>query len=227
MGTIVKGDGIGHGGRAFVVVADSILFVFHQADRVRPQPESISVVLDLKAPEVPPEALSDPSSPFVSPEAEDTLPVELAPKQTDEQEVFEPQPELLTVPEDKGNEPVAPSASPVSPEAGDDSAVPPEMEVEFNEELLEWGPKLAPEQREFQPVPPQRSGGTGAHTEISTISTPQHNLGREESVAALLPPPKSVEKALATPDWADPVPASPVSVAPAAATSEAAPAAVD
>ncbi|MGG6241094.1 CapA family protein [Nodosilinea sp. AN01ver1] len=201
------------------------------------KPLKSPVVLDLKAPEVSPETVSDPSSPFVSPEAEDILPVELEPEQKAEPEVKpEPErsPEALTEPGEKVEQPSLPAApapvpeSPVpeaidtpatQPESGaqPESSTEPEVEVEFNEELLEWGPKVSPKQREFQPVPTQRSGGSGSDTEISA---PQPNLGSEKPVAALTPPPKAQAQAIEVvgeiSSWADAVPESPAPVAPEA-----------
>ncbi|MBE9109362.1 CapA family protein [Nodosilinea sp. LEGE 07298] len=203
--------------------SQDVLRRIEQASSQFDQPLKSPVVLDLKAPEVPPEAISDPSSPFVSPEADDVLPVELEPKQEPEAESeSEPLPEALTKPDKNIDQPLVPSDSTTEPETPDGPASQPEIEVEFNEDLLEWGPKVSPKQQEFEPVPPQRSGGSDSNTEIST---PQPDLGHEEPVAVLAPPPKAQEKTIEVfgevsgevSAWTDTVPERPTLVAPAPA----------
>ncbi len=129
-----------------------VLKRIEQASSQFDKPLKSPVVLDLKAPEIPPETVDDPSSPFVSPEAEDMLPVDLAPQP-------ESLPEGLGEPGVEGEQPaeVVPSAEEAEP------AVMPELEIEieFDDDLQQWGPKGSPDQRDFQPVPPQRSGGDG------------------------------------------------------------------
>ncbi|PSN10996.1 hypothetical protein C7293_25985, partial [filamentous cyanobacterium CCT1] len=229
--------------------SQDVLQRIEQASSQFDKPLKSPLVLDLKAPEMDPETVSDPNSPFVSPEAEDILPVELEPEQKAEPEVelqpeaeLEPEPEselerspeALTEPDEKGDSltiPVAPVPAPeapdspaVQPESGaqPESETEPEIEVEFDEELREWGPKVSPKQREFQPVPTQRSGGRGSSTEISV---PQPNLGSAEPVAALAPPLKAQDKAIEVSGeildeasgWADTVPEIPIPAAPAPA----------
>ncbi|MGB3202244.1 MAG: CapA family protein [Nodosilinea sp.] len=216
--------------------SQGVLQRIEQASSQFNQPLQSPVVLDLKAPEVSPETVSDPSSPFVSPEAEDVLPVELEPKpepefkQAPNQEptyqetepgseaLTEPENfDSLTKPEDKLNKPSLPLIPIPAPEASDEPTTAPEIEVEFNEDLLEWGPKVSPKQREFQPVPTQRSGDSSTDSEVSA---PQPNLGHEEPVAILTSPPKVQAKSLdvlgEVSGWADTVPDSPVPLAPAA-----------
>ena len=110
-----------------------------------------SVVLDLKAPAVSaPESL-DPNSPFVTPEAEDTL--------------------MLDAPASEAATPDAKADTPSDPAAEDSPAVAPdtlEMPMpegvpnldlqQIHQNLQEWGPKLSPKDQEFQPVPQNRSG---------------------------------------------------------------------
>lgn len=232
--------------------SQDILQRIEQASLQFDKPLKSPLVLDLKTPEVPPETLSDPSNPFVSPDAEEILPVELEPEQEAEPELklspeqetepevgpevgpeLERSPEALTEPEEKIDQPSIPAAPATTPEATDvpasqpeptvqpESEAQPEIEVEFNEELLEWGPKISPEQRKFQPVPPQRSGGSDSNTELPV---PQPNLGSAEPVATIAPPPKAQDKAVEVfgevgdevSSWADTVPEIPVPVAPAA-----------
>ncbi|PSR16159.1 hypothetical protein C8255_19290 [filamentous cyanobacterium CCP3] len=219
--------------------SQDVLQRIEQASSQFDKPLKSPVVLDLKAPEMDPETVSDPNSPFVSPEAEDILPVELEPEQKAEPEAeLEPEaepelersPEALTEPDEKGDSLTIPAAPAPAPEAPDSPAVQPEsepeIEVEFDEELREWGPKVSPKQREFQPVPTQRSGGRGSSTEISV---PQPNLGSAEPVATLASPPKAQDKAIEVlgealdevsgeaAGWADTVPESPIPAASAPA----------
>ncbi|WOD39332.1 CapA family protein [Nodosilinea sp. E11] len=169
--------------------SESVLQRIEQASSQFDQPLKSPVLLDLKTPELPPETVSDPNSPFVSPEAEEVLPVELEPKQN-------LQPESLVEPDSSGDDiPVDPSAPTPSSEA-EEPAVLPELEVEFDGDLKEWGPKVSPEQREFQPVPPQRSGGDAPSAPAGNKPSaeaaapkpqPQPHLWGEEPVAQLAP----------------------------------------
>lgn len=157
--------------------SQQVLQRIEQASSQFDKPLKSPVVLDLKAPEASPETVSDPSSPFVSPNAEDILPLELeaeptmAPKDrledgAESKDILEdsaaPGPEAPEAIDDSeparsADEPAAtPGADQSSPAAPESL----EMEVEFDGDLEEWGPKVSPEQREFKPVPPERSGGT-------------------------------------------------------------------
>lgn len=222
--------------------SQDVLQRIDQASSQFDKPLKSPVVLDLKTPEVPPETISDPNSPFVSPEAEDVLPVELDLKPEPEPKQ-EPKPEAkqeptdrevepensdaltdpddsapMTLPEDKLDQPLIPNLPSPTPEATDEPAAAPEIEVDFNEELLEWGPKVSPEQREFQPVPPDRSGGSNTE---SDASAPLPHLGGETPVATLPPPPskaqpKTIDVLGEGADWADTVPDRPMPLAPTA-----------
>lgn len=161
-------------------VGQKVLDRVEQASSQFDQPLKSPMVLDLKAPAADPETVSDPSSPFVSPDAEDVLPVESAPKpQVQPKSQPEFLPESLTEPSNPTNGPehppnlnpghdpekTSPTAPATAPEATDDPEL--EVEVEFDQDLREWGPKVSPKQREFQPVPPQRSGGDSSSVQPS------------------------------------------------------------
>ncbi|WP_017296784.1 CapA family protein [Nodosilinea nodulosa] len=209
-----------------------VLQRIEQASAQFDEPLTSPMVLDLKAPAAAPETPSDPSSPFVSPDAEDVLPVELEPKQNIAPKA---QPELLPEsptepggsdrPEPASVKPLSP-ADPATPAEATDK---PDVEVEFNQDLREWGPKVSPKQREFQPVPPQRSGDSAQSSQPSTQNeagsashpsakppVPQPQIGPhvapEHPVATLTPPPKAQNKALEASDWSDAVPPAPAAV---------------
>ncbi len=171
--------------------SQQVLQRIEQASSQFDQPLKSPVVLDLKTPEILPEAVGDPSSPFVSPEAEDMLPVDLAPQP-------ETLPQGLGEPEIQGEQPaeIVPSAEETEPEETEPEAAEPELEIEFEDNLQQWGPKVSPQQREFQPVPPQRSGGDeggdlqpkpAGNRPSSEAAEPQPHLWGEEPLAKLAP----------------------------------------
>lgn len=179
-----------------------------------------SVVLDLKAPAVSaPESL-DPNSPFVTPEAEDTL--------------------MLDAPASEAATPDAKADTPSDPAAEDSPAVAPdtlEMPMpegvpnldlqQIHQNLQEWGPKLSPKDQEFQPVPQNRSGAAEstleaqAHPDLlqrfaDSLRAPNSETGGSwnDTVPAVpTAPPEATPKA----DEADPT------AAPAPAVAEPAP----
>ncbi|MGF1519542.1 MAG: CapA family protein [Nodosilinea sp.] len=215
--------------------SQQVLQRIEQASSQFDKPLKSPIVLDLKTPEIPLETVGDPSSPFVSPDAEDTLPVDLT-----------PQPEILleglSEPGDSAEEPV--EAAP--PTVDTDPSALPELEIEFDDDLQQWGPKVSPEQRDFEPVPPQRSGGDGGGDSQRNLtehpaadapeSRPQPHLWGEEPLAKLVPLEKpaadgltsgfeqaaslelesglELETSLDNMGWADTVPESPIPIVP-------------
>lgn len=189
--------------------SQQVLQRIEQASSQFDKPLKSPIVLDLKAPEAPPETVSDPSSPFVSPDAEDILPVELesepmtAPKDrledgSESKDTLEdsavPTPDAPAINSD--SEPSdsvdGPAPAPGAEQSSPDVPEPLEIEVEFDGDLEEWGPKVSPEQQEFKPVPPERSGGTSqsAREPVQNVS-PAGN--RPSEVPVPLPAPTQMQ----------------------------------
>ncbi|MEB3288614.1 MAG: CapA family protein [Leptolyngbya sp.] len=154
-----------------------------------------SVVLDLQAPAMPaPESL-DPSSPFVTPEAEDTLMLEGTPPASEE-----------TAPDAKADTPSdpVPEAIPAG-EADDTLTLPtpegvPDLDLQqIHQDLQEWGPKVSPQDEEFKPVPQNRSGA-----EETTLEAQAH----PDLLGSFVDSPASLN-AEAVEAWNDTVPATP------------------
>lgn len=130
----------------------AVLQKIDQASQQFEQPMQSPMVLDLKdkAPAAP--QAYDPESPFVSPEAEDTLPVEPEPAAPAEEPTDSKQPTA-----DPTADPAAPKATPQPSTPATDEAKPlPEtldLMDQLEENLLEWGPKPSDGQQEFQPIP--------------------------------------------------------------------------
>jgi poly-gamma-glutamate capsule biosynthesis protein CapA/YwtB (metallophosphatase superfamily) len=127
----------------------AVLQRIEQASSQFDKPLKSPVVLDLKAPEVPPETVSDPGGAFVSPNDTDIVPVEP-----------ETRPEAVSPPAmgNPADQPVVPAgAAPLSDVS--EPGVLPDLEIEFDADLQDWGTKVSPQQKEFKPVPPQRQGG--------------------------------------------------------------------
>lgn len=188
------------------------------------EPLKSPVVLDLKAPAAPPETVSDPSSPFVSPDAEDILPVDLEAEPTPEpkdgledgteskdilEDSADPTPEASETIDDSepANSVDRPAGTPETEQSSPAVPEPLEMEVEFEGDLEEWGPKVSPEQREFKPVPPERSGGTSQTVpEPERSESPSGN--RPSEVPVPLPAPIQMQaEPVATVSLAAPQPA--------------------
>ncbi|MBE9139251.1 CapA family protein [Nodosilinea sp. LEGE 07088] len=186
------------------------------------QPLKSPLVLDLKAPEPSAETMSDPSSPFVSPEAEDTLEIKVDPdSETPPASSSEVLPDDLSSPVETENSPVDPAQETLQPEDAE-PVVPPvplDLETEFDENLPEWGPKVSPQQPDFEPVPPHRSGaGEQSETDETRPSAEAHEpqpqiqphlWGEEDPVAKLLAEPKIQIEVQDQPTWTDLVPATP------------------
>ncbi len=190
--------------------SQQVLQRIEQASSQFDKPLKSPVVLDLKAQEAPPETVSDPSSPFVSPDAEDILPVELEAEPTPE-----PKDRLENGTESKDVLEDAAAPTPEDPEAVDDGGEPTdsidqpatvpgadqsdpaapeplEMEVEFDGDLEEWGPKVSPEQQEFKPVPPERSGGT-SQSAREPVQNESPSGNRPSEVPVPLPAPIQIK----------------------------------
>ncbi len=198
--------------------SQAVLQRIEQASSQFDIPLKSPMVLDLKTPELTPETVSDPSSPFVSPEVTDVVPVEPAPHQPERPE--DP-PQINPTRANNGEEKTpSPEESTPTPQGGGPEALP-EIEVQFDDDLPEWGTKVSPEQREFQPLPPQRGGGdsdSGMRSESVSGSfanrlrshskdpqTPSHLWGEPVAVNAIAPTPRSAE-APDVPGWDEAVP---------------------
>ncbi|MBD1874263.1 CapA family protein [Nodosilinea sp. FACHB-131] len=230
--------------------SQQVLQRIEQASSQFDKPLKSPVVLDLNTQEATPEDVSDPSSPFVSPDAENILPVELEieptpePKErlgdeTESKDILEdsaaPTQDLDT-PEalEDSSEPTnvdQPATEPeIGPETDQSSPAAPEsleMEVEFEGDLEEWGPKVSPEQPEFKPVPPERSGGTSqsagesiqnessAGSQPSEVPVPlpspiQMKVEPIATVPLVAPQPTVLTDDAEVNAWADTVPATPI-----------------
>ncbi|PZV00549.1 MAG: hypothetical protein DCF32_17400 [Leptolyngbya sp.] len=227
--------------------SQQVLQRIEQASSQFDKPLKSPVVLDLKAQEAPPETVSDPSSPFVSPDAEEILPVELEPEPlsepkdgleegTESKDILEDSadptrdadtPEAL----EDSSEPTnldQPSATPETEQSSPNAPEPLEMEVEFDGDLEDWGPKVSPEQREFKPVPPERSGGTSqsAREPVQNASpsgnrpsevpvplpAPVQMKAEPVAIAPLVAPqPATLADEASAETWADTIPETPIS----------------
>jgi poly-gamma-glutamate capsule biosynthesis protein CapA/YwtB (metallophosphatase superfamily) len=164
------------------------------------QPMTSPVVIDLNAQEPPTADTLDPDSPFVSPDDADLLPVE-AP----EPEASEPEePEAEAIPEPTLEAPSADDLEPDVPATAEPSPGEDEVDLpvpeELDSDLLEWGPKISPDQKDFQPIPQNRSGATGTEE--------ARQLNPEQSAQEAKPAASEPEKA-ESPTWNDQVPAQP------------------
>ncbi len=218
--------------------SQAVLQRIEQASSQFDKPLKSPVVLDLEAPEIAPETVSDPSGSFVSPDDADIVPVEPETRQ----DAIAP-----SAVESPTNQPTVP-ASAVPPAELSEPGVLPEIEIEFEGDLPNWGPKVSPEQKEFRPVPPQRQGGAEADLRSDAVldspgqplaGLPQNHLWGEaleaetlaaETLAAAVPEAKTLkaealetktlavlpptqEDAVGPSDWADALPPSPVAMA--------------
>jgi len=131
---------------------EAVLDAIQQASQQFEKPMKSPMVLDLKekAPEVP--EVHDPESPFVTPDAEDTLSIPA-------EAPIAPEPE--TKPTDSKSPASADSApahppTPIAPDATPETS-PPSEPVDLMEQLdldkLDWGPKPSDGQQEFRPIP--------------------------------------------------------------------------
>ncbi|MBD2113381.1 MULTISPECIES: CapA family protein [Cyanophyceae] len=194
--------------------SQQVLQRIEQASSQFDKPLKSPVVLDLKTQEAPPETVNDPNSPFVSPDAEDVLPVELeaeptpepkdqledeteskdiledsaAPANSDTPEALEDSSEPANIEQPAPDLEIGPETDQSSP-AGPESL---EMEVEFEGDLEEWGPKVSPEQQEFKPVPPERSGGT-SQSAREPVQNESPSKSRPSEVPVPLPSPIRVK----------------------------------
>lgn len=152
-------------------------------------PLQSSVVLDRSAPAmVPPEAL-DPDSPFVTPDAEEIL-------------ILEPAPSVdLDLTGDDSTEPATEETlDPPLPEGE------PNLNLQhLDQGLPEWGPKVSPKEREFQPVPQNRSGAEDPSLEAQAQPDLLRRLVESLRLAS---PETAAEEA-----WNDTVPAVPTTPA--------------
>lgn len=148
------------------------------------QPLKASMVLDLQNPaKIPTEAL-DPTSPFVTPGTPALLPVESIDPPSFPAEPDQPQPE---------------KTNPGRPLPDG------HLQKQMTDQLQEWGPKVSPQQQEFQPIPQNRSGVSDQSLQ------PKANWGKPRPGpdpvrdSSLSPSPQGGVKT-----WADQVPVTPV-----------------
>ena len=218
--------------------SQAVLQRIEQASSQFDQPLKSPVVLDLKAPELPPEAIGEPGGSFVSPDDTDIVPVEPATRQ-----------DAIAPPavDNPASQPTVPAGA-VPPAELSEPGVLPDLEIEFDADLPDWGPKVSPEQKEFKPVPPQRQGGAEADLRSEAVpdspeqplaSLPQPHLWGETLEAEILEAeileaeapeaeapeavtlepedlavfPPSHEDSFGPSDWADTLPPSPVAMA--------------
>ena len=138
-----------------------VLQRIEQASSQFDKPLKSPVVLDLEATEIVPETVSDPGGSFVSPDDADIVPVAPATRQ-----------DAVPLPAtgNLDNQPVVPEGAVPTADLSEPGVLPDlEIEIEFEEDLPEWGPKVSPQQREFKPVPPQRQGGADADLRSETV----------------------------------------------------------
>ena len=167
-----------------------------------------SVVLDLKAPAMPPAESLDPNSPFVTPDAEDTLILD------PETPVDEDIPVDAEIQEDKPSDPAAEETpTNLEPKPSDTLDLPipagePGLDLQqIDQELQEWGPKVSPKEQEFRPVPQNRSGAEDPTLEAQ--AQPELLQRLMDSLRPTIP-----DSAAVADPWSDPVPAVPTPAAP-------------
>jgi poly-gamma-glutamate synthesis protein (capsule biosynthesis protein) len=154
------------------------------------QPLKASMVLDLQNPAKTPTEALDPTSPFVTPGTPALLPVE------------------STTPDPKPSiEPASPPMEPDQPQPGKTNPDRPlpggDLQKQMTDQLQEWGPKVSPQQQQFQPIPQNRSGVSDQSLQ------PKANWGKPSPGSdpvrdSSLSPQGGVKT------WADQVPATPV-----------------
>jgi poly-gamma-glutamate synthesis protein (capsule biosynthesis protein) len=173
---------------------EEVLQRIQQASAQFEDPIPTVVDLDLKAPVLPPAETPAPDSPFVTPGADQTLPLE---------------PDSKTKPDDVNKPDAEESTEPGQPEAVESAPADSLPAVDLRDqidELQEWGPKGSPQQQEFQPIPQNRSGVAPGNLDaqarpnlLRQLTAPLSNPAKASPVT---PP------AEATP-WTDNVPAVP------------------
>ncbi|TVP68507.1 MAG: hypothetical protein EA342_05650 [Leptolyngbya sp. LCM1.Bin17] len=198
----------------------AVLERLEQASAGFEKPMTSPLVLDLKTQELPEADPVAPDSPFVSPDDAELVPVDSQPVDSQPKQV-EPAPpgRILDQLVPDVPETVAPEApAPKAPEAESIEADPApkydpdeaEMELtipeDVQQDLLEWGPKISPEQKEFQPIPQNRSGASNGAEEANHTNRDRINRTRQRPDLA----PKNVEGS----SWADQVPPEPQTPAP-------------
>lgn len=167
------------------------------------QPLQSSMVLDLQNPAKTPTDALDPTSPFVTPGTPAVLPVEsTAPDQT---KPPRDRPSFPAGPDQPQPEKIHPNLSLPN---GD-------LQKQLTDQLQEWGPKVSPQQQEFQPIPQNRSGVSDQSLQ------PKANWGKSRSTSdpvkdsSVPPSPQGEVKT-----WTDQVPSTPVSPPPPPTTVE-------
>jgi poly-gamma-glutamate synthesis protein (capsule biosynthesis protein) len=200
---------------------EAVLQRIEQASSQFDKPLTSPLVLDLAAPQPDPEAASDPTSPFVSPSDNDVLPVAEPPSLAEPAEAGAESP--AETPDKSVGEPAAPALE-SSPAV--EPAAEPEVEIDFGDELDNWGPKTTPEHDQFEPVPPQRSGVAPAIKPRSqAVPKPLPLAPEAEAPGTAIPQPGNSETAIPLPRphlWGEPVATAPALEVPALAAPQAA-----
>ncbi|HIK44137.1 MAG TPA: CapA family protein [Leptolyngbyaceae cyanobacterium M65_K2018_010] len=180
---------------------EAVLERIKQASAQFERPMESPVVLDLKAPAPAPAETADPTSPFVTPEADKTL-------------ILEPESQA------EPDSPVAPvlqqESPPAAPEttpAVDSEGLPSlDLQEQIDDELQEWGPKVSPKQKEFQPIPQNRSAAPEADLDAQLQPPLLRSLTAPAKANQATPLPST---APGSDPWTDSVPAVPTPLEPA------------
>ncbi|NJL49241.1 MAG: hypothetical protein HC929_19550 [Leptolyngbyaceae cyanobacterium SM2_5_2] len=172
---------------------EAVLQRIQQASAQFENPIPAAVELDLKAPPLPPAEAPAPDSPFVTPEADQTLPLAPDAKATPD-DAPKPDTEQLTQP-----------SQPEPAEAVPPGSLPAVDLEEQIDNLPEWGPKVSPQQQQFEPIPQNRSGAASGNLDaqapnlLRQLTAPLHNPAKASPVT----PPAEADP------WADSVPVLP------------------
>ncbi|MEB3314231.1 MAG: CapA family protein [Cyanobacteriota bacterium] len=160
------------------------------------QPLRSSMVLDLQNPAKAPTEALDPTSPFVTPETPTVLPV----KSTNP---------ALDQPAVDGASPTPEPKQPQSEQLNPDLSLPSgDLQKQMTDQLQEWGPKVSPQQQQFQPIPHNRSG-VSEQSPPSKGDLDQLKFGREQAQDRSVPPQSSPGQS-----WTDQVPSTPIPPSP-------------
>lgn len=160
------------------------------------QPLKPSMVLDLQNPAKAPTEAPDPTSPFVTPETPTVLPVKSTHPAPDQPAIEGASPTP---------EPSQPQAEPLDPSLPLPSG---DLQKQMTDQLQEWGPKVSPQQQEFQPIPHNRSGVSDQSLQPKG-GLDHRPFGRQQAKESL-PPPQGGEGT----SWTDQVPSTPVPPSP-------------
>ncbi|MBU6229206.1 MAG: CapA family protein [Cyanobacteria bacterium REEB459] len=170
--------------------AEAVLQKIQAASAQFQTPMQSPLVLNRQAPVSTPQEAPAPDSSFVNPGGGDTLPVPPSPS-----EIASPQasPTSPATPKEAAPKDLEKSgeSQPSSPSPAVVDPLPAlQLPQDINHQLQQWGPKVSPKQKEFQPIPQNRSGA-----------------GDDRSISAN---PLPVDTHQQSQDWSDRVPAQPL-----------------